>query len=113
MWWKCLFLAAAAASVSSTAQAAVPKLSGDYLITLTILCQGGLKVTKDGQGDVTALSSLYSARLESNIGAISFNHATKTASGGGFAVFGETLQVQGSSGPPTNMHEVSSSLDFS
>jgi hypothetical protein len=105
MLGKSLLLALAAAMMNTGAMAAVPKFNGSYVLQMTILCQGGLKVVHRPDGNVVSLSSLYRARLETDLGTASFNPTSKKASISAFTVFGETLQVQGASGAATNMHE--------
>jgi hypothetical protein len=105
MWRKSVVAALAIALFSIGSAAAAPQLSGDYVFTMTILCQAGLAVTKNAAGQVTFLDPLYDARLESDIGEVSFDNVAKQASFSGVAGFGETLQIQHVSGPPTNMHQ--------
>ena len=102
---KSIFLALAASLFSSAAFAATPILSGSYILSMEILCQAGLKVTKDSNSFVRGLGPNYEARLETDIGTATFNNATKRVTISGFAVFGQTLQVTGTTVTNGNMHE--------
>lgn len=107
---KSVFVAFAAGLFSSTAFAAAPVLSGSYILSMDILCQAGLKVTNDANGFVRDVGPNYEARLETDIGAASFNNTTKKVALSGFSVFGQTLQVTGTTVPNGNMHEVAVSF---
>jgi hypothetical protein len=84
-----LIIACAIAGFGSPAMAAVPKFSGDYILSMTVLCQAGMNQ------DVTPQ---FEARLETDLGTATFNNATKQVSFSGFTVFGQTIMFPGVSG---------------
>lgn len=93
-----LFSAIAVLAMLQVAQAAVPKISGVYIVSISNTCQDKISLTKSGTGNVTDVNKATSAQFEETIAKATFTLSTHAFSYVGTRVGGDNLLIVGKGG---------------
>jgi hypothetical protein len=93
-----LLAGVAVLAMAQAAQAAPPKISGVYIVSISNVCQEKLSVTKSGGTNVTDINKLNSAQFEETIAKATFTLGTHKFSYTGTRVFGDNILIVGKGG---------------
>jgi hypothetical protein len=85
-------------AMAQVAQAAVPKISGVYIVSISNVCQDKISLTKSGSGNVTDVNKATSAQFEETIAKATFVLSNHTFSYTGTRVYGDNLLITGKAG---------------
>src|SRR4051812_46112363 len=93
-----LLAGVAVLAMVQVAHAAVPKISGVYIVSISNTCQDKISLTKNGTGGVTDVNKATSAQFEETIAKATFTLATHAFSYAGTRVFGDNILIVGKTG---------------
>jgi hypothetical protein len=93
-----LWAGIAVLTMMQAAQAATPKMSGVYIVSISNVCQDKISVTKSGMGNVTDVNKAATAQFEETIAKATFTLATHAFSYSGTRVSGDNLLIVGKGG---------------
>ncbi len=88
----------ASLAMAQTAQAAVPKISGLYIVSVSNTCQESIKATKSGGGNVTDISKNLTGQFEETIAKATFTLSTHVFAYTGTRVQGDNMLIFGKGG---------------